>query len=566
MALKDIVLKLVIDGKESLVTLDKLDQKTLGIGKTVKSLAGAMGLAFGSAQVINFMKDSVALVQRENEVIGKLNATLKSTNYSAGMMSEELVGLAENLEELNRYKFGAEDIIDAEGLLLTFTKINKEIFPETVQLALDMSVRFGQDLKGSVIQLGKALQDPVKGVTALTKVGVTFTDQQRELIEALIKENDLLSAQKIIMQELSTQVSGSAAASVDDYTEKVNRLNDALEDVQKSLGQIVTGAGIGMLDYLEGLFKTGSLQGAMMYLKTKQQQSGWKPSTQADYLNEARSRASGEIQGKSDADIQKLISHNRAMYNASFMGFNEFGSAIDPEGNLAMLNAKLSVYQTALIKTDDKINDNKKENATDYYKHLEQLEEDLWKARGDVLSDDSIPMLGDYTSMSAVGPSGGTASGATLKTPFEVMLKETDIFANSMTMTFDQIWGKFIQGGLTAADIMNSLFDSILSQIGQILSSEIFNSLSLNKASGAGGGSSFIDTLFSIIPFLAEGGIVTKPTLSVIGESGPEAVVPLDRFNMSNREVRVIVEGELKGDTIYLANKRATINRNKNQS
>lgn len=570
MALKDIILKLVIDGKESLVTLDKLDNKTLGIGKTVKNLAGAMGLAFGSAQVIGFMKDSVALVQRENEVIGKLNATLKSTNYSAGLMSDELVDLAKNLEELSNYKFDDKDIIDAEGLMLTFKSINKEVFPEAIRLAMDLSVRFDQDLKTSVIQLGKALDDPIRGITALRKSGVMFTDAQEEQIKALVKTNDLLGAQKIILAELSTQVEGSAAASVDAYTLKVNQLNEALEDVQNTLGQIVTLSATGMLDFLGALVDNGgNIQAAMMSFQMQQRNSKWKPSTQADFLNEARNRAKGEIGGKSDAQIKGLIGNNRAMYNASFMGLDEFGNPIDPEGNLAMLNAKLGVYQSALIKTDDKINDNKKENATDYYKHLEQLEDDLWKARGDVLSDESIPMLGDYKSMSATGPEGGgMASRATLMAPFDKMLKETDIFANSMTITFDRIWGKLIEGGLEAADIMNALFSSILSQIGQILSNEIFSSLTTKGASKAGsGGSGFIDTLFSLIPFLGEGGIVTKPTLAAIGESGPEAVIPLDRLSRANTEtqIRVIVEGEIQGDSIYLANKRATKRRNNNQ-
>lgn len=570
MALKDIILKLVIDGKESLVTLDKLDNKTLGIGKTVKNLAGAMGLAFGSAQVIGFMKDSVALVQRENEVIGKLNATLKSTNYSAGLMSDELVDLAKNLEELSNYKFDDKDIIDAEGLMLTFKSINKEVFPEAIRLAMDLSVRFDQDLKTSVIQLGKALDDPIRGITALRKSGVMFTDAQEEQIKALVKTNDLLGAQKIILAELSTQVEGSAAASVDAYTLKVNQLNEALEDVQNTLGQIVTLSATGMLDFLGALVDNGgNIQAAMMSFQMQQRNSKWKPSTQADFLNEARNRAKGEIGGKSDAQIKGLIGNNRAMYNASFMGLDMLGNPIDPEGNLAMLNAKLGVYQSALIKTDDKINDNKKENATDYYKHLEQLEDDLWKARGDVLSDESIPMLGDYKSMSATGPEGGgMASRATLMAPFDKMLKETDIFANSMTITFDRIWSKLIEGGLEAADIMNALFSSILSQIGQILSNEIFSSLTTKGASKAGsGGSGFIDTLFSLIPFLGEGGIVTKPTLAAIGESGPEAVIPLDRLSRANTEtqIRVIVEGEIQGDSIYLANKRATKRRNNNQ-
>jgi hypothetical protein len=33
------------------------------------------------------------------------------------------------------------------------------------------------------------------------------------------------------------------------------------------------------------------------------------------------------------------------------------------------------------------------------------------------------------------------------------------------------------------------------------------------------------------IPMLAAGGIVTGPTLAMIGEAGPEAVIPLDRMS-----------------------------------
>lgn len=45
------------------------------------------------------------------------------------------------------------------------------------------------------------------------------------------------------------------------------------------------------------------------------------------------------------------------------------------------------------------------------------------------------------------------------------------------------------------------------------------------------------------IPQLAEGGIVTRPTLAVIGEAGPEAVVPLDRYRggAGPTQVRVFI-------------------------
>jgi hypothetical protein len=45
------------------------------------------------------------------------------------------------------------------------------------------------------------------------------------------------------------------------------------------------------------------------------------------------------------------------------------------------------------------------------------------------------------------------------------------------------------------------------------------------------------------IPMLAEGGIVTGPTLAMIGERGPEAVVPLDRYNGGGGNVTIHVNG-----------------------
>lgn len=48
------------------------------------------------------------------------------------------------------------------------------------------------------------------------------------------------------------------------------------------------------------------------------------------------------------------------------------------------------------------------------------------------------------------------------------------------------------------------------------------------------------------IPLLAEGGIVTGPTLAMIGEKGPEAVVPLDRYrngNMGGGDIYITVQG-----------------------
>ena len=58
------------------------------------------------------------------------------------------------------------------------------------------------------------------------------------------------------------------------------------------------------------------------------------------------------------------------------------------------------------------------------------------------------------------------------------------------------------------------------------------------------GGRSFGINLPSI-PMLAEGGIVTKPTLAMIGEAGAEAVIPLSKGGMGGINVVVNVQGSV---------------------
>jgi hypothetical protein len=73
----------------------------------------------------------------------------------------------------------------------------------------------------------------------------------------------------------------------------------------------------------------------------------------------------------------------------------------------------------------------------------------------------------------------------------------------------------------------------------QVLGSlwKIISDVSGFLSSGMGNATSFIN---GMIPGFAEGGIVTRPTLAMIGENGPEAVVPLNggsSFSTSNSVV-----------------------------
>jgi hypothetical protein len=146
-------------------------------------------------------------------------------------------------------KTGADDeaIQSGENLLATFTNVrnetgkNNDIFNRASKAAVDMAsamnngVVDANGLKAANIQLGKALNDPVKGVTALSKVGVSFTQQQKDQIKTLVEGGHTLKAQKIILAEVNKEFGGAAAAAADPLT----RLKTILGNVSESLGGLL---------------------------------------------------------------------------------------------------------------------------------------------------------------------------------------------------------------------------------------------------------------------------------------------------------------------------------------
>lgn len=166
----------------------------------------------------------------------QLAAALKSTKGVSGQTIETLNAHAEALQRLTTYE---DDTINkAQSLLLTFTKISGEIFPQATEAAADLAARMGGDLQGATLQVGKALNDPIKGITALSRAGIQFTEDQKEMINSFVEANNIIGAQKIILQELETQFGGSAEAAR-------ATLGGAITALQNAFGNLFEVAGPG---------------------------------------------------------------------------------------------------------------------------------------------------------------------------------------------------------------------------------------------------------------------------------------------------------------------------------
>ncbi len=203
------------------------------IGQGIVFGAGAL-VAGGLAEAGNFLSDSVEKANDAQAAQSQLQAVIKSTGGAAGMTAEAVNNLAENFAKTTKYS--ADQTLSGEDLLLTFTNIGKDVFPDTTTAMLNMSTAMNQDLKSSAIQLGKALNDPTQGMSALQRVGVTFTEQQKKQIEAMQKSGDVAGAQKMILAELNREFGGSAEAAGKTAAGGMAIFDHQIEETQERIG------------------------------------------------------------------------------------------------------------------------------------------------------------------------------------------------------------------------------------------------------------------------------------------------------------------------------------------
>jgi hypothetical protein len=208
-------------------------QRTLsGFGKSILAIAGVTGLGAFAKQSIDAYKSQI---QEEK----RLGAVLAATGNAAGLTKQNMKDYAGELKNLT----GIDDdvILHTETMLSTFKNIRGDTFKRVTVAAYDMAEVLGTDASGAAMKLGRMLNNPAEGLSALSRVGITFNDQQKKQIELMQQSGDMLGAQNFILKELEGRFGGTAAA----MNTGGKQMKRAFEDLQKAIGHsLVEIAGI----------------------------------------------------------------------------------------------------------------------------------------------------------------------------------------------------------------------------------------------------------------------------------------------------------------------------------
>ena len=397
------------------------------------------------------------------EAAATANARIAQINESMGLFGETTDEVNKRLIDYANATARAtgvdqNSIKATQAKLLTFKELAQTAdevggaFDRATAAAVDMAAAGFGDAETNAVQLGKALNDPIKGITALAKSGVTFTEQEKEKIKTLVESNKMLEAQDMVLKAIETQVGGTALATANDS----DKMKVAFSQVSESIGLIL----LPMFQKLSAML-------------IKVADFATKNSTVIVIL--------GGVIGTLAAAI--LVA-NFAMK--------------------AYAAGKLAVSAATFIATKAQL---------------------LFNA---ALLANPIGLV--------------VIAIAALVAAFVIAYNKSETFRKGVNALFEGIKAgviasvDFIKGYL---NVVMGFYKSIFNGIANLWNNSV-GRLSFTAPDWIPG---FGGKGFSVpnIPLLGDGGIVTKPTLAIIGERGPEAVIPLNRSNgMGNITVNVM--------------------------
>lgn len=509
----DAQIKAVITAEDKAsATLKKFKDNLSGVsdfmGGAFEDATRVAAVGFGA--LVAGAVTSVKAFEESQNVLAQLDAVLASTHGSAGVAKQSVINLSKQLEHLTGVS--DETILNSENVLLTFTKVGKTVFPSATKAALDMATALNhgvipdmQTLQDRTQLLGKALQDPDKGLGALHRVGVNVDELKKKFNDSMSVEDK----QKLILQELSTEYGGAAEAAGKTLGGQLDILKQNVNDVQEGIGGFIN----------------QSLTPLVSWLNKVIEKIDWSQAT--DTLKKKLTELKDGFVAFTDP-IKDFIEKHRVILLDFFDKFGKVAIVIIPI--MAALALAWTVLSSPLFIIIGALT----------------LTWELWeKHRGlfvilvGAILGGLIPALGAIATTIYTTVIPALVEAVVPILPFIVAGAAVAGLAyliishwSGISKFFSDLWS-----GITAS--FKSAINWIIGGLNTVIKAAD------NVTSHLPGGSHLS---IPEIPKLAEGGIVTRPTIAMIGEAGPEAIVPLGKSNAMGQVNITIQAGAYMGN------------------
>lgn len=163
----------------------------------------------------------------------RLNGVLRATGNAAGVSASQINDLAEEMDRSTL--FSAAATRDATAQLLTFRSLSGPVITDAIKLSADLATIWKTDLTSAAFDLGKALEDPERGMMLLRRSGIVLSDAQQKIVKSAVAAGDALKAQQTILEAVRQRVGGSAEGASSGLTGAVDDLSDAWRHLKESM-------------------------------------------------------------------------------------------------------------------------------------------------------------------------------------------------------------------------------------------------------------------------------------------------------------------------------------------
>jgi len=230
-------------------TLKDSEGSVKKFGRGVKKVFVALAAFVAAAAIFSVFKKFIDAAEVQEKAERKLAGVIRATGQASELTAKQMIAQAAALQEITT--FGDEAIINAQAILATFKNIKGDQFREATAAMVDMAAVMDTDVKSGAVQLGKALNDPIKGAAALARVGVTFTDQQKKVIKAFQDSGQMAKAQGVILDELKGQFGGVAAEMAKTAGGQLKQFQNRMGDLQEVIGKKLAPVMLKLLPIIE---------------------------------------------------------------------------------------------------------------------------------------------------------------------------------------------------------------------------------------------------------------------------------------------------------------------------
>jgi hypothetical protein len=227
-------------------SLQKLQDGVGGIARGIGRTVGALAVTLGFTGIIQGFKGAIQAAEDAAVANQRIDAIAESMD-EFGSQTAKVTKRIKDFADANEFSLGVDaDVIKAtQAKLLTFRELTRTAdkmggsFDRATLAAIDMAAAGFGEATSNATQLGKALNDPIAGITALNRAGIQFTDSQKEFIKSLVESGQILTAQDIILSEIERQVGGTAAATATASEKMTIAFGAISEEVGKILLPVV---------------------------------------------------------------------------------------------------------------------------------------------------------------------------------------------------------------------------------------------------------------------------------------------------------------------------------------